>query len=147
VAKTYSVQSPEGLIGCRGGFFAVFAAMAGVIFGVGFHWLIGVAVASAACCLAWIDIRSTTHEIRVADDGTVEFVGLRRNLRIAAQEIRVLERVRYYDEGSLVKEMRITHARGAEVLPDFDESEEFIADVGALNPGVELIGIWPAATR
>ena len=75
MANTYPVQSLERVIGL-GGFMAVFAAMSGLILGVGIHWLLGVVAFVVTGAVFWVIVLDETFEIRLAKDGTIHFVGL-----------------------------------------------------------------------
>lgn len=115
----------------------VFAAMSRVILGVGIHWLLGVVAVVVTGAVFWMIVLDETFEIRLAKDGTIDFVGLRRTVKIPANEIRGIRRNWYRDDGgSEVRRLLITHTYGEKVLPDFDRAEEFIADVLVLNPSV-----------
>jgi hypothetical protein len=143
--KTYRVLELSGLYsvgaliaGC-GAFFLLLIGL------VSSAWLFGFAVGLLVWLAGWHHVGSQVHEIRVADDGTVEFARLRGTVWMAARSVRVVEGVRSRDEdGDVYWRLRIKHARGRVDVWYFEEAKGFVGDVRAHNPAVEIAGRWPA---
>ena len=91
MANTYPVQSLERVIGL-GGFMVVFAAMSGLILGAGIRWLLGVVAVVVTGAVFWVIVLDEIFEIRLAKDGVINFVRLRRTVQIRANDIRVIRR-------------------------------------------------------
>lgn len=150
MTKTYPIRSRSDLIVRDGLIGAGFTVAAGVVLGGMWHWAVGVAVSAAICVGAWLHYGSTTYEIRVTEEGVVEFVRLWRSLRVPAHAILAVEGVWDVDEhGQTSWDLLIEHGRPGRWIPldRFPGVEEFVAEVRRLNPAIEHRGVGPRGPR
>jgi hypothetical protein len=148
VTKTFRVLEPQGLF--REGAMAAVGGAIPLLLGglVASEWLGGLAISALLWLAGWHHVGRQVREIRVADDGTVEFVRVRGRIRVAARDIRAVEGAKHRDEdGDVFWELRVRHSGRRIRVWNFERAEEFVADLRALNPSVAVTGEWPAATR
>ena len=88
----------------------------------------------------------TVHEIYVASDGTIEFVSKWRRQAVLARDIRHIQGIRSADYNGRVQwQVKIIYGTRRVVKIDyFDEARDFLHDVTALNPLIDVTGEWPS---
>lgn len=166
--KVYRIESRDGFLVVGASFLAAAAAVPilGVLWSLGVIDLtaegetttpseafFGAVIAAAICAVlgyvGWRNLFRLPYEIRLNFDGSVEFVRALGRTRVAAREIRAIERMlaRVETVGEDTRELRVRHAGGAIRVPFFPRADEFIADVRAMNPRVVVEGRWAKATE
>ncbi len=106
-----------------------------------------IAAIGAGCFVGYLGWRSMwrqPYEVRVDAEGTVVFAWVLAETRVPSADIRAVEKTVQRpppDEGD-ARGLRVRHVHGTVALSYFPEAERFIADVRALNPGVQVSGRW-----
>lgn len=108
-------------------------------------WLFGITVCSIIMFNTCRDAVGTVYEIRVAADGTVEFLRLRDSLLVSAREIHGVQGVRMTDSyGDNVSwHMYVMSDRGSFTVDFFGRAMELVADLQEWNPNLRVDGEWP----
>ena len=129
----------------------VFSGVTGILIAVGLV-ILALVLVTGAVRTPW----SVVCEIETYDDGTIVFVAPWRRICIAARDISLLDETCYI-MGPVFQEivdpnpepipqirwLLIEHSKGRLRLLEFDRAKEFAERVRALNPDVEIIGMWP----
>jgi hypothetical protein len=82
-------------------------------------------------------------EIRLADRGTIDFIRPIGTTRVTARDIRVLEGKLGSSYGETTWSLCIHHAGGSMTFGQFERVMDFVGQIRAQNPSVEISGVWP----
>jgi hypothetical protein len=103
---------------------------------------------TAICCapflfFSWGSLRQV-HELRLAEDGAIEFRRAAGSTWITARDVRSLEGMYFgsYD-GDAYWQFRIRHTRGHFSFGEVDDALDFVDRIALLNPEVRITGAWP----
>lgn len=144
--KIFPVQNLQGIV-IEAAIIVVACLFILLMLGRGVDWLVGIAACSLFSFAGWHYLRRQIYEIRLSTDyGVVEFVRLWSTFEVEAHEIRAIEGRRHRDEdGDVFWEIRVKRDRARRTidLRHFPRADEFIADIRAMNPHVEITGQWP----
>ena len=103
---------------------------------------------TAICCalillFSWGSLRQV-HEMRLAEDGAIEFRRVAGSTWITARDVHSLEGTYFgsYD-GNAYWQFRIRHTRGQFSFGEVDDVLDFVDRIALHNPEVRITGAWP----
>jgi hypothetical protein len=106
--------------------------------------LIGSAIGGVVFLLASAAMAWRIHEVRITGSGRIEIARTIITTRFDTREIRQLEGKfhRGYDNEEEWK-LHISYAGGKATIDDFHNVRDFVDRIEAINPMVQITGIWP----
>ena len=128
------------------GFAGVFLLGFGLGMGSLAGWLIGIGLAGFILAVGGYGATHHVHEIRLGKSSTVTFSRVLGSVTMAVNDITVVRGIRTasYD-GSVEWEMEVRDRHGRVVrVGYFHRAREFVTDLTALNPGIDVYGEWPS---
>jgi hypothetical protein len=151
VARRYFVYQYAGPgVGCGWAWIGALWAGMALMSLMADDWRFGVGAVTVitlpfALRYAW-GLLSIVDEVVVRSDGSIELVSEWRRRTVRASDIRRVRGIRQMGyNGRVSWEMKIDHgARRAIKVDHFDEARQFINDLRALNPYIEVSGEWPS---
>jgi hypothetical protein len=82
-------------------------------------------------------------EIRLASNGIIDFVRPIGTTRIPVRHVRVLEGELGSSYGKTIWKLRMHYAGGSVTFGQFERVMDFVRQIRAQNPSVEISGVWP----
>jgi hypothetical protein len=97
------------------------------------------------CLVGGLSSLRSIREIRVSDDGTVEFTRRWATRRMPASDIRSMagHYHRDYDGNMTIWRLTVVTAHGTFKFEQFTDVLHFADQIRSLNPGVAIEGLWP----
>lgn len=98
-------------------------------------------IGALAFAMGWRQVLVLPYEIHLTYDRTIEVIRVLGRSRIRADAIWLIDKVlgTIGIEGQDARRLHILHSGGSLTMPHFHQVEGFIADLGPLNPRIEIL--------